>query len=159
MCWKEIFLYTPYSMGPVSSVRFSGNKTRSTVTTAVAKTKNIHGLFTVVHHKDLLRSIWEYLECWSPGTWVVYFGKLIHKDFGNKHPHQRHMAWEVRYRDTNICETSFVDKFDNKCHPQFVAYIFINYRPSILNMYKKKFTNITKDQNKLKIGRLNTWYI
>ena len=87
-----MFLIPPYSIGTVSSLRFCGNDTRSPVATAVAKTKNIHGLFAVVNHEDLLRSIWEYLECWSPGTWVIYFFKLIHKYFGNKHPHQRHMV-------------------------------------------------------------------
>ena len=57
----RIVFVPPDSVGTVSSGRFSGNETRSPGATAVAKTRNIPGLFTVVQNEELLRSIWKYL--------------------------------------------------------------------------------------------------
>ena len=90
-----MFFVFPASVGPVSSGISGGYYDSHYGVTAVNKTSKKKRLSTVEQYEELPSSIWEYLECWSTGTWVGYYGKDIQKDGGNNHRHQRHMVLEV----------------------------------------------------------------
>ena len=61
-CIVRQFFHTPASVGLVFSGIFGVNETISYGVTEFIKTREIKELSTVVHCKELLSSIWEYLQ-------------------------------------------------------------------------------------------------
>ena len=92
MRWKEFCFVPPASFGHVSSGIFGGDETKIPSATEVTKNKEIKILFAVLQHEKIISSIWEYLECLSPGVLVGYFVNLRHKYGSNNHPHQSPMV-------------------------------------------------------------------
>ena len=92
MCWKgNCFSITCLSWGRFLW-KISGNENKIPVATEVTKNRDIKLLYTVGQHKELLSTIWEYLELLSPRTWVGHFGKCKQKYGGKTHPYQRHVV-------------------------------------------------------------------